>query len=459
VSGPTGRSPWAWLVRCLWRGAAAVTLAFMRLHHATILPSFQRAYRPADRTYDSQASPDVSSLARPEELPAALTAARRVAARHQERTGELPRIVTLAVDADSTETRSRFPVTETALLDGDELLPVTPEMLSAPGVLAERHALLRPVTASVLPIARGCQARCPFCFSASSISAAMPQHALSPAAVARYLDFACRRGAVRGVITGGGEPTLLPLPQLAALAAAMKARFPRVVLITNGLRLARSPELWRLLEAAGVDVVAISRHHHEEHRNTALMGLATHTEQALALARQMRISRPEVRLVCLIQMGGVDSAEELERYLAWADALGIRQLTLKEVYVAAPGGVFYDAAQNRWAEQHRVPIDLVLDFLQRRGAVLAGRLTWGCPVYRLGRMQVAVYWEPTQEWEQQHLICRSYNLLADGRCYASLEDRGSVINYDTANQANSASFPPASAVQSGLPSLNPCPLP
>src|SRR5262249_18370791 len=160
---------------------------------------------------------------------------------------------------------------------------------------------------------------------------------LAPAVVARYLDFARRRGAVRGVITGGGEPTLLPVPQLAALARAMKARFPKVVLITNGLRLSRRADLWRVLAGAGVAGGAISRHHHDEDRNTALMGLATQTEQAVAFARQAGAGRLEIRLVCLIQKGGVDSAEELDGYLSWAERLGVRQLTLKEVYVAAPG--------------------------------------------------------------------------------------------------------------------------
>ena len=41
------------------------------------------------------------------------------------------------------------------------------------------HESLRPVTASVLPIAVGCDAKCPFCFSGASISAEMRQRGLS----------------------------------------------------------------------------------------------------------------------------------------------------------------------------------------------------------------------------------------------------------------------------------------
>jgi hypothetical protein len=69
----------------------------------------------------------------------------------------------------------------------------------------------------------------------------------------------------------------------------------------------------------------------------------------------------------------------------------------------------------------------------KSGAEKIDKLAWGCPIFRyqteLGTtMQIAAYWEPTQTWEQEHGICRSYNLLTDGKCYVSLEDKNSAIS-------------------------------
>lgn len=68
---------------------------------------------------------------------------------------------------------------------------------------------LAPRSFSFLPISKGCQAKCSFCFSAASISQDFKgkNHEL------KNLDFFAKKsleaGAERAVITGGGEPTLL----------------------------------------------------------------------------------------------------------------------------------------------------------------------------------------------------------------------------------------------------------
>ncbi len=76
-------------------------------------------------------------------------------------------------------------------------------------------------------------------------------------------------------------------------------------------------------------------------------------------------------------------------------------------------------------------MSVVTRFAEQHGFELAGRLPWGAPVYHGnwdGRpMRIAAYTEPSLLWERTHGIARSWNVMADGRCYASLEDRASEI--------------------------------
>jgi Radical SAM superfamily/4Fe-4S single cluster domain len=124
------------------------------------------------------------------------------------------------------------------------------------------YATLRPRSISFLPIARGCQAACPFCFSEASASAEQRQARLDSTTVGNWLRLAHERGAERAVITGGGEPTLLGDLALRSLVEACSGRFSKVVLITNGFALATADdpaESLRALREAGLSVLAVSR--------------------------------------------------------------------------------------------------------------------------------------------------------------------------------------------------------
>ncbi len=305
------------------------------------------------------------------------------------------------------------------------------------------HETLRPITASVLPIATGCDAACPYCFSASSISAQMRHRTLTRKEIVGFLDYARSRGVQRAVVTGGGEPLLSALMDLGWLIHAMAARYPKVVMITNGARLAdadeeKAKERWRVIAQQGLTVLAVSRPHWDDQRCAASLGGLFYPFERLAdLTRTVpECRRITLRAVCLIQKGLVDDVDDLKTYIEWAESLGIRQITFKELYIADTRGVYYSAEQNLWSKKNLVPIGMVLDFFAQAGAEKIDELPWGCPIfrYRTDRgtvMQIAAYWEPTQTWEQQHGICRSYNLLADGKCYVSLEDRNSAILYPT----------------------------
>ena len=300
---------------------------------------------------------------------------------------------------------------------------------------------IKPRTISFLPIANACQARCAFCFSKASISHDQGHAKPDWRMIENWLDLAVARGAERAVITGGGEPTLLPWASLQKLIARCGKRFDKTVLITNAHRLAmlsaaeRSSELGALYDA-GLRVLAISRHHSDTARNERLMGLHTPVEALVHTWCDERARWPllRLRLICVLQRGGVDNEIEIERYLSWAGHLGAEEVCFKELYVStSTESVYHDHTANVWSRQHQISLSRVTRFAQEHGFVIQETLPWGAPVYRgewRGKpLRIAAYTEPSLYWERMHGIARSWNVMADGRCYVSLEDRASEITY------------------------------
>lgn len=294
-------------------------------------------------------------------------------------------------------------------------------------------AALRPRSVSVLPVARACPARCPFCFSRASVSADVVMAAIDWGRVDEVLAAARDAGAERAVITGGGEPTLLRAAELERLVGACARRFAKVVLISNGFawrEAASRMTRLRALADAGLAVLALSRHHEDDAVHAARMGLETDSAATAAAWRTLPGRR--LRLVCVLQRGGVEDAAGLARYLDWAVATGADEVCFKELYVASSvESEYHDREANAWSAGHQVSLRLVLDAAAAYGWTAAERLPWGAPVYDLvwrGRpLRVAAYTEPSVLWERSHGVCRSWNLMADGRCLASLEDRRSEV--------------------------------
>ncbi|HEX7816137.1 radical SAM protein [Dyella sp.] len=329
--------------------------------------------------------------------------------------------------------------------DGHTLRPIEAEDAMADSLRMLQSAFhdfadIVPRSVSFLPIAMACQARCAFCFSKASISSDQSQVRVDWDKVAYWLDRARAEGAERAVITGGGEPTLLPRHSLERLVAESGARFSKVVLITNGHVLAVAPEAGRIerlqaLHDAGLRVLAISRHHFDDARNLELMQLATPVAQLLASWHEHRVRWPllRLRLICVLQQGGVQDRDTLVSYLDWAVAQGVPEICFKELYVSTSAeSLYHDRQANAWSRAHQVSLSLVTDFAHEQGFTLHERLPWGAPVYGgnwKGRsLRIAAYTEPSLFWERSHGVARSWNVLADGRCYVSLEDRASQLH-------------------------------
>lgn len=332
------------------------------------------------------------------------------------------------------------------LSEANELLPLVNEEAMALSLRCleptlKSYEALAPRSVSILPIARACQASCLFCFSEASVSLEQKPDARCVSQLGAVCEAGKARGAQRLVITGGGEPGLLAHDALVQTIRTGAQHFPKVVLITNGVHLARKDDEERLAALAdyaqaGLSVLAISRHHHDAAENQRIMGLDTRTERVLGSLRQLQRQdhpdTPTARLICVLQRGGVEDAASLQAYMTWAVSQGVGQLCFKELYVSTTTeSAYHDAPANDWSRDNQVPLAMLTHELQALGFAKVAALPWGSPVYEGewagARLQIAAYTEPSVTWERTHGIARSWNLMANGEVLASLEDPRSHV--------------------------------
>lgn len=143
---------------------------------------------------------------------------------------------------------------------------------------------------------------------------------------------------------------------------------PRVeqrVLYSNGAGLARAHGA-RLIDALfdfGLSWVELSRHHPLQERNDAIMRFRpdepiadaatfVHTAQRLA-------ARLPLRLVCIVQRGGVDNADAIAQYIPWARRCGASQVIFREL--SRLDDAYRSNGTPRYIGEHRVGVDTLLD--------------------------------------------------------------------------------------------------
>jgi uncharacterized Fe-S cluster-containing radical SAM superfamily protein len=302
---------------------------------------------------------------------------------------------------------------------------------------------LSPRTISILPIAKGCQAKCPFCFSHSSISEDINQRLLKSDKVENILIKAKEKGATRAVITGGGEPTLLRFDKLLEMISLCSKYFDKTVLITNGYSLGNlnidiMQKNLDSLNNAGLNVLSVSRHGYNSEINTKIMHLDTKSENIsegiLKCKENNSKFNIKLRWVCVLQKGGVENKITLEKYLDWVVLETFsNQICFKELYVASQKeSVYYNKEYNIWSYEHQIPMSVVYDWCIENNGELIDKLDWGSPIYKVlwkeRYLYIAVYTEPSVYWEKTNKVCRSWNLMANGELYASLEDKKSILN-------------------------------
>ncbi len=431
------------------------------LWHVTVLSNFARAYDKYARRYSKAAIPESTFpkqffLLKENELEAGISKASALLQRLDLK-GD--RLIALKTPVATSELRmnlrtgiGRYVERDWITLDGvawvngaepTAFQPIEEVMAASLRVLHPTLAEfqdLKPRSMSVLPIARGCQASCPFCFSEASASAEQDQARLDLRRVSAITQLAKSRGAERFVITGGGEPGLLKHEQLCKLIEIGSRVLGKAVLITNAHHLTKLSLDARVnalanYAASGLRVLSISRHHHDNSVSARLMSLETGIADVVATWRHRKELWPDLgmRFVCVLQKGGIATPEAMAAYLNWATSIGVTEICFKELYVSTSIASYYHRHNaNTWSLTHQVPLSLILDFATAHGFKETTQLPWGAPIFE-GQwndcsMRFSAYTEPSLLWERSHRIARSWNLMADGRCLVSLEDRGSEIS-------------------------------
>jgi len=228
--------------------------------------------------------------------------------------------------------------------------------------------LAQPITFTPYASARPCSARCGFCSeNLRTERTLVPAARLRPAP--DYFDGLARAlAALHGVpmswSLSGLENTddadwLLRL--LDTLHGAER-HIPvhERVLYSNGAGFAqaRGDELGEALQRFGLSWIELSRHHHAGEANQAIMRF----RPRLAIARQPVFEsvaralarRFPVRLICLVQQGGIASPDDVAAYLAWAARCGAGTVVLREFSRLAGG--YRDNATARHLAAARVPM-------------------------------------------------------------------------------------------------------
>jgi len=158
----------------------------------------------------------------------------------------------------------------------------------------------------------------------------------------------------------GGEPTILPDRTRAVLDIICKYRLRKPVMTCNGSGLVRDQGLLDSL-APVLDHLNISRHHDDHDHLGALMGFKNPLDNVLLaeIVRDHPIGE-KLRLNCCLQVGGIETAVDVRRYLDWALDMGVRNVCFSTLS-RLPGDYMYQEEFVRLAKERYVDIGPVVD--------------------------------------------------------------------------------------------------
>ncbi|MFC5473296.1 hypothetical protein [Paraherbaspirillum soli] len=234
--------------------------------------------------------------------------------------------------------------------------------------------IAQPVTFTPYASARPCSARCRFC-SETLIENKGDKPASGLRPDRQYMQglqsaLAQLRGVPMSYSLSGLETTDDPdwmLDMLDILDRhAQSSTVHQRVLYTNAAGLAdpqRGTQLIRRLEDFNTDWIELSRHHFAEEFNQAIMrfrpGVAIR-EQDIFEDTLLRLNaKLPVKLVCIVQRGGIDSAQQMQQYLDWAQGLGVSSVIFREF--SKLDERYADNVTARYIGATRIGIDTLLD--------------------------------------------------------------------------------------------------
>ncbi|WP_232449393.1 hypothetical protein [Burkholderia ubonensis] len=231
----------------------------------------------------------------------------------------------------------------------------------------------QPLTFTPYAAAQPCSARCRFCSETLVDETASGPMAASLRPGANYFDRLGRAlRALRGVplsySLSGLENTDDPgwLLSLVSTLGAAGADGPDVggsVLYTNGAGLVEhGGALLPALASFGLSWLEWSRHHDRDDVNQSIMrfrpGQPVMRDAAFETAFAAARERFPVKLVCIVQRGGVETPADVLRYLDRARVLGASAVIFRE-FSALPDTYRHNATR-RYVDHARIAIDALL---------------------------------------------------------------------------------------------------
>ena len=237
----------------------------------------------------------------------------------------------------------------------------------------QEHAIALPVSFTPYASVKPCSARCVFCSERlMHRQTRVLTGDLRPGPVYfQGLDAVLTQlhGLPMGISLSGLEPTdaphwLIDVIQLLQQHEQQGLLCRKKVLYTNGSGFARSEsrELIEALRGFGMDQVELSRHHYRSTVNQHLMRFRVqqairHETTFEQVARKLNSMLP-VRLVCLIQRGGIETVEDIIQYLEWAHTLGVKAVVFREF--ARVHDAYKENLTYRTIEDRRIDMEWLL---------------------------------------------------------------------------------------------------
>jgi hypothetical protein len=232
------------------------------------------------------------------------------------------------------------------------------------------YRVAQPITFTPYAAALPCSARCRFCSeNLRTDDGGAPASLQRP----RHDYFDALRGALRqlhglplsyslsGLETTDDRDWCLRMLRTLEEAAREGVPVEQRVLYSNGAGFAEpgGEGLLRALVEFRLSWLELSRHHHDEARNRAIMRFrpqyAVGTNSAFeAVARSISACLP-LRLVCIVQRDGVADAQAVAAYLEWAAGLGAETMIFREF--SRLDARYRDNATRRYIDAGRVPIE------------------------------------------------------------------------------------------------------
>ncbi|NQU24641.1 MAG: radical SAM protein [Candidatus Nealsonbacteria bacterium] len=236
-----------------------------------------------------------------------------------------------------------------------------------------RSRRLRPLV-NLLSITNQCNFRCPVCYAASGPSD-NPSHLALTEIVRRACDM--RRVGVKQVSLTGGEPTLHP--DLPRIVRRLRRMGLRVLIATNGQRLAESPEYARFLKRCGLWKVNLQLDTLDESVHEKLRGNRL-VEAKVRAVRNVVAARLRLGTITAVTTLNLPDVGRIVKF-----GLSLTPAPMSIVFQAASTAGRYSLAENTVVDREQI-IGELLRCENLHGTTLDD--VWPLPSYRPWALRV-----------------------------------------------------------------------